>query len=476
MSVRRYELELTAAGPVHIGNGNAYGKKDYFRSGKKIAVLDVRKFAAGLSGAQMSSYCEFLEKSTRQDSNANLQSFLEGDAAFMKLAEKSVAYRIDSPLATARRGSVLYYDVFEFVKDAYGNPYVPGSSVKGMLRTALLNALLLDDPDGYKPLFDGETARRSRSAGCDRAIVRKALWKERPDALDPSIVHDIMRYVSVSDSAPLSTDDLVFVKKYDKFSVDDDASHKLSMGKISDDAYYEGNELNIYRECLRPNTRFSVSLDIDDRIDAYLSPLVLDADGLRMILKRSYDFYSEVFLSHFDAGEQGSSETDGADEICRYVIAAGPLAGTRCRNRAVDGTGYCNTHKDKAGAAGPVESSTCYLGGGVDFISKTVVSALFDDHSERLSEVARILYGQFPTRIDSSLKPDLADAVRREGFEPRYMRASYKKSGQLNKAKDDHRHWLDEELGVSPHTLKMGVLGDKKYPMGKCALEIKERQ
>lgn len=470
MSVRRYKLDLTVSGLVHIGNGSAYGKKDYFRSGRKIAILDVREFAAGLSEGQMACYVSFLER------DANLQDFLETDATLMALAEKSVAYKIDSPLATARRGSVQYHDVFEFVKDAYGNPYVPGSSVKGMLRTALLSYLLLENPDDYKPFFDRDVVRNSRRGNPDRGIVRKALWRERPDELDPSIVNDIMRYVSVSDSEPLSTGDLVFAKKYDKFSVDDDASHKLNMGNISDDAYYEGNELSIYRECLRPNTRFSVSLDIDDRIDAFLSPLVLDAEGLQKVFKKSYDFYSEVFLSHFDLGEEGSSEDGGVDETCRYVMTAGPLAGMRCRNRAVGGTGYCNTHKDKASEAGPAGSSTCYLGGGVDFISKTVVSALFDKRSERLSEIARILYSQFPTRIDSRFKAELADAVRREGFEPMPMKASYKRNGQLEKAKDDHRHWLDEELGVSPHTLKLGILGDKKYPMGKCTLEIKERR
>lgn len=476
MSVRRYKLNLTVSGLVHIGNGSSYGKKDHFRSGKKIAILDVRKFSACLSEDQMASYIDFLEKETKQDKDGNLQSFLEADAALMALAEKSVAYKVDSPLATARRRSVQYYDVFEFVKDAFGNPYVPGSSVKGALRTALLNYLLLENPDDYKSLFDRDAIRNSRRGNPDRGIVRKVLWRERPDELDSSIVNDILRYVSVSDSEPLSTGDLVFAKKYDKFSLDDDASHKLSMGKISDDVYYEGNELNIYRECLRPNTRFSVSLDIDDRIDAFLSPLVLDVEGLRKVLKKSYGFYSEVFLSHFDTGEEGSSEDSGADEVCRYVATAGPLAGMRCRNRAADGTGYCKTHKDKANEAGSAEPLACYLGGGVDFISKTVTSALFDNRPEGLSEVARILYSQFPTRIDSRLKAELADAVRREGFEPGYMKASYRRNGQLAKAKDDHRHWLDEELGVSPHTLKLGILGDKKYPMGKCALEIRERQ
>ena len=49
-----------------------------------------------------------------------------------------------------------------------------------------------------------------------------------------------------------------------------------------------------------------------------------------------------------------------------------------------------------------------------------------------------------------------------------------KPDGRIKKAKNDHRHWLDEEIGVSPHTMKWGIVGRDRYPMGKCSILIRE--
>lgn len=466
MAIRRYILEITTVGPVHIGNGMRYGKKDYYANGNKIAVLDTRKFASRLNVQQMGRYCEFLKDTNNK---FDLQGFLKNNPDLAKIADGSVAYRIDSPLATARRGSIQYHDVWEFVKDPYGNPYIPGSSIKGMLRTAILLNILLDGKE-YRALLDGALDKRR---GADKVIMRKTLWKEQPDPCNQGVVNDILKYLSVADSSSLSTDDLVFVKKYDLFSKNDPADHKLNMRNLT---LYEGNELDVYRECLRPGTNISVEIAIDERIDSYLNAPVLDGKGLCEVLQRQFDFYSSHFLSHFEQGEEESSVNDSSGDVqCRYVIQSGPLTGMRCRNHAVDGTGYCNKHANVASAGRSANDAICYLGGGVDFMSKTVVAALFSSEKERVEAISRILFSQFPTRIDRSFYPGLFDRVRCADFSPETMKAKRnRKTGKLNKAKDDHRHWRDSELGVSPHTMKWGIIGKRRYPMGKCAICIRE--
>ena len=145
MGVRKLRLDIKVAGLVHIGNGQRYGKRDYFVHGGEIVVLDVRKFVSRLTPDQVSRYCEFLEKGAYD--KFGLQGFLtrKENADLLKVAQGSIAYRIDSPIATARRGAIQYHDVWQFMKDAHGNPYIPGSSIKGMLRTALLLNMVLDD-------------------------------------------------------------------------------------------------------------------------------------------------------------------------------------------------------------------------------------------------------------------------------------------------------------------------------------------
>lgn len=474
MAVRKFRLEINVLGLLHIGNGQKYGKKDYFAKSGKIVVLDVRKFVSMLAPTQVSRYCDFLEDSRDK---TGLQGFLDKkeNADLLKIAQCAIAYQIESPIARARRGSIQYHDVWQFVKDPYGNPYIPGSSVKGMLRTALLLSAVLNDAPALRAAVNAKVfvdSKLANSRNVDTELNKMVFWRERRlGSPAPTAVSDVMKYVSVSDSAPLSVRDLVFAKKYDKFSKDDPADHKLDMGKLT---LKEGNELDVYRECLRPGSSFSVDISIDERIDEYLVVPVLDGAGLAKVLQRSFDFYSERFLSHFDSVEGGNSSSIKTDGKCQYVIASGLLKGKRCRNNAIGGAGFCETHQDKAGQSSLAREMTCYLGGGVDFMSKTVTSALFDKDEDATRRLAHILYNQSPTKIDWNIHPGLYETVRQAGFNPESFKVITKKDGRIKKAKDDHRHWRDAEIGVSPHTMKCGIVDKERYPMGKCSISIKE--
>lgn len=486
MAVRHYTLRLTTTGPVHIGCGKVLGKRDYFAKGSSIAVLDARKFVGSLDGRQVEAYADFLSSS---DYRTTLQDFLDDHQDIRLIAEKSVAYTIDEELARSRRGAYLYHEVAEFVKDAYGNPFVPGSSVKGMLRTAIMVAYLDSHQSEFKPIYDSKLAqkpdRRALSRACAK-IEHAVFFRERLDSGDPAYHddNDIMRYISVADSAPLSTSDLVFAKKYDGFSKLDDGQHKKELGRVSDEDYWKGNSLDVYRECIRPGVHIECTIDVDDRIDAYIGKV--DASGLQDMLRRANELYEERFLSHFDFFEGASaSESSGSlgDGRCQYVYESGPFQGMRCRNRAADGLHYCNTHKDKEKVASDASAQqiTCYLGGGVGFSSKTIIHAILADNAERTAAIAHTLYAQFPTKIDKSKHPGLWFDVQSAGFTPQAMQARYKRyrgAERLQKAKDDHRHWMDIELGVSPHTIKLAIAGGKKsekFLMGACSISIEER-
>lgn len=479
MGVRHLTLALTALGPVHVGDGGSLSKKDYYLSkdarGSVVVVLDAKGFVAELSDNQLEKYCEFLETNSR----TGLQEFLAKDEKLKAIAEKHAAYKVATKLAQRPGGGNQFFNVATFVKDAYGYPYVPGSSVKGVIRTAVLCSLINADRERYLPLYNRDlscNAKKRQRAGED--IEREALWVEKPDRSSPDIARDIMRYVSVSDSAPLSIDDLVYVKKYDKFSKADDASHKHGMGNLVD---YQGNELSVYRECLKPGAFVEFKIDINDAVDDFMPDgITLNDEGLLRIFDLQSRLYERSFLSFFDA--IGCQRNEGAsppnDDQCRYIVQSGALEGMRCRNRAVGGTGYCNIHAEHAGekeADSSGERRTyCHLGGGTDYSAKTIANALFPDDAKRAVEVSRILYARFPSEVDFDLYPELVEAIKDAGYNPRSMEAVYR-YGKLKKAKNDPRHWCDCEFGVSPHTLKLGILGEKMLTMGKCEVRVGRR-
>ena len=118
-----------------------------------------------------------------------------------------------------RNGRGRYLEVGEFVKDAYGCPYVPGSSFKGMLRTVLLSALIEEGPEAFLqgyPQNGGWRRDKDAAAGIERQAFRGG---------DPRAVSDINAFcVRVRLGIPLDAGDLVFAGKYDKFSKGDAAN------------------------------------------------------------------------------------------------------------------------------------------------------------------------------------------------------------------------------------------------------------
>ncbi len=434
MGVSHYKVALTVKGLVHIGNGQSYGKKDYFK-GKdgRICVLDPGKFIEQLRKEcpeQIDSYCDFLLKS-----DDKLNEWLKGQR--VRPTKEAIAYKIS--------GSSLgkQCQVEEFIKNPYdGNPYVPGSSFKGALRTALFAEIIERDRDAYEATYlsshNGKNNSDWRtSENADSDLEEKVFKREHPDSNQPEVINDIMRFVSVSDSEPLSTECLVLAQKYDRFSPDDE---KVRKGK-------KENRINTYRECLKPETVVNLQVDIDDRINNndYL-PFNLDAEHIASIFQDFNKRYKECFLDYFDISDVDNGEVQSStqpdDGYCHHMIEidfGDHIEKIRCKKRAVDGTGYCKDHQDEARQTDNlIESKAiCYLGGGVDFDSKTVLNALFADNNKRLDEISKTISAKADTK---------------------------------------HRHWQDKNLGVSPHTLKLGYADGEKYLMGKCELSIYLKQ
>jgi len=154
MPSKRYRLTLTVEGLVHIGDGGKYGKKDYFLTKQgTIAILNVSSFVGKLDQDQLNDYCEFLKK----DSRTGLQEYLRRKG-LDAVARGARLYTLD-----VRQDSYQYFDIWRFVKDAHGCPYVPGSSIKGMLRTAILISLIARDRQAYERLYNrGEVLKNGR--------------------------------------------------------------------------------------------------------------------------------------------------------------------------------------------------------------------------------------------------------------------------------------------------------------------------
>lgn len=314
-----YRFSITTLSPVFIGSGRELTKKEYLYQprGHRAKIIPLHALFSFLKGLHLTeAYMDAIGRD-----GMDLYTFFKQNRVTDTQLEALDGYWIDA--GDAVQDGLAIQGIQLFMKDAYGRPYLPGSSIKGALRTALLAGLLdtfpakesfarntctaVSNPRDGKD-FQKTLARQSETLEV-RLFHRLPLKQEdkRPDA-----VNDIMRAISISDSVAVDCEKLVLCRKMDYRP--DGVTHTSP---------------NIYRECVGPQVRFDSRLTLDT---IYLREAGIDVDVLREALTRFGKIYDECFLQAFKIPKD-SDHT-------------------------------------------PFKKLPLYLGGGVGFVSKTAVYPL----------------------------------------------------------------------------------------------------
>lgn len=260
--LKSYRVILTTKSPVYVGSGEKIKKKQYVlnRSEKKIYLPDMKKVYSAMQRKKKGqAYERYLLNRNEKDFARWMQK--------QRISEKEylswMRYRLDcSDVVLTDETN----DLLLCVKDPYGMPYIPGSSLKGVLRTILLADELLYDPD------------KKRNA---QRIIKKGLKESRPGKrylgremkeIEQQVFHlldyetdqrnsvqDIMRGIIISDSKPLSLSDLTVCQQID--------SNVKGTKK----------RLPIMRECIRPGRKIEFTMTIDESMNQATDETILTA-------------------------------------------------------------------------------------------------------------------------------------------------------------------------------------------------------
>lgn len=366
MYIKRYQLRLETIGPLFIGSGSMLKKKEWvFDKKKRIGIiLDEEKLFSYLKKRQLlDSFEAFMIHEEK-----SLLQWMRNAGIYPKDVEQIEKYRVDCDgimRANTDKGVQM------FLKDAYGKPYVPGSSVKGAIRNVLLAKMIEDNLYPADEIIrkskepaKGRPDKKFLSAE-SRAMEQTCFHTKKLPGTKPwDMVNDVMSGIRVSDSDPLDFERLTMCQKVD-----------VNM---------DGEERNmpLVRECLKPGTEIKIELDIDTTQTAITVAFIEDA--IRAFLRN----YNDVFLSKF------------ADEIL-------------------------------------YEGSILYLGGGVGYHSKTVTSQIFAGEKNQVEMTSNI--------IDKTLSLT---------------------------QRNQHKHFRDKRLGVSPHVVKLTEHDDVLCQFGPCRISF----
>ena len=379
MACRAYDLVTVA--PVHVGSGEIRRANEYLydKVHSMAYFLDETRWIAFLDKRQlMEPFLAYIEESSRQLGQhrgpfreKNLWDWLRAQGVQPREMEALAVRRTRAErCVVSEKGSLN--DVHLQMALSDGRPYVPGSTIKGALRTGILYRMIQQEPERFRGFWQEiwqEAASRGRAKdkertwqGIERRLETQALHTLRVDKEKPAeMVNSALRGLRVSDAtvAPRETETLLLQKL-------DVTTKPNRQGETR-------KTLPLFRECIPPGRRLHFTLTAD------------------------FSMLRTIGITSFEDIFQG---------LRAYTAQALALL-------EEEFPGY-RPQFDEA------READCLLGGGTGFLSKTLVYALAEDVRKARDFTARYLdekFGRFdrnagkwcPThhhvRLDGALSP-----------------------------------------------------------------------
>lgn len=260
--LKSYKVILTTKSPVYVGSGEKVQKKQYVlnRQEKKIYLPNMKAVYSAIQKKKMGQvYERYLLNQKEKDFAEWMRNHRISEKEYLSWMK----YGLDcSDVVLTHETN----DLLLCMKDPYGMPYIPGSSLKGTLRTILLVDELLYDLNKKRNAqrIIKKGLRESRSGkGClereIKAIEQQVFHLLNYETNPRNPVRDIMRGIIISDSKPLCLSDLTVCQQIDR------------------NVKGKKKRLPIMRECIRPGKKIEFTMTIDESLNQSTDETILTA-------------------------------------------------------------------------------------------------------------------------------------------------------------------------------------------------------
>ena len=344
--MRYWEMELDVCTPLFIGSGEKITKLDYVyqSSNGMVYMLDEAKWASFLKRARlMNDFASQVALGKRFSLDSYLKNHRELAARLhtsdivMELKRRGVFHEGIPAYVTGKNPN----DIVTFARNGLGERYIPGSSLKGAFRTAILAYVLLniDRTKCYNKLE--HATRNAVDETMDDVEKYLGIRIDKDGKYD--MVNSRFKGLTVSD-AKLIDETAAIVQKWD-----------LSLTKSQS----EKKPIPIYREAIVPATKavFTIGIDGSERGMGEIG--VKTAGNLLHALSVFRDLQYKTYKEAIDKVYKGSVD----HSVFRYL--------------------------DELNEANLV------LGGGTGYISKTLIYPIAGSREKGKSIARKILSEQF---------------------------------------------------------------------------------
>lgn len=283
MNTEHKTYEIRCIAPVHVGCGETLMPFDYLYDSRRdeMLFLDPTRWAHFLVEHKL---IDKIAGQMQDRLSGSLMEWLKregiSEGEMRKLAIRHAAVSVD---AMGPQGKRSLNKVDSHIALADGRPYIPGSSIKGALRTGILYRLLKKAPKLREKYWQRwmmmpiGTWKKDTEKQITRPLEEELLHRlTHQETRFSDAVNSALRGLSVSDAHLLSRVETVILPKRD-----------ASLKKSDHDP--QEHTVALYRECLPAETKLRVSVNFD--------PAIMQTIGFSSL--------EEIFAAaqeHFQAG------------------------------------------------------------------------------------------------------------------------------------------------------------------------------
>lgn len=358
------QLTLAIVSPTNIGGPEKLTTKDYmynYDAGEVYLLNNYEWFRFLARHNKLSEFEVYMQDEMIRSNGRTMYDWAKNAIGATQLTKDILGPVIGSIMKSSiynqgRKNSLN--DITPQIRGVNGDVYIPGSSIKGVIDSAIISHMLRNNKSFRSNVqrelirvLDVYKKKNAKSLFKDIfKMVNQAILKHihvlTNDEGKPfkGILASAFRGISVSDAMPMSTIQTEVLKKEDS-CIDEDGTHAIS----------------VHRECILPNQKFSFTLTLDTAMTKEIG--ITSIDQVLDILQEDFDAIHKLLASKFK-------------KVSPSVFKA-------------------------------LESANAYLGSNTGFVQKTIImSAFTDDEKTGIDVIRAILDVKFP-----KAKHDIKDKV-----------------------------------------------------------------
>lgn len=376
------QLSLTIVSPTNIGGPEKLTTKDYmynYDAGEVYLLNNYEWFRFLARHNKLAEFETYMQNEMVRPNGRTMYDWAKKTIGASQLTKDVLGPAIGSIMKSSiynegRKNSLN--DITPQIRGANGEVYIPGSSIKGVIDSAIISHMLRRDArfraavqQKLKELlykyrdFQYDKRRFKREFNSILSEVNKlidcniqVLFKNSEKRVN-GILASAFRGVSVSDAMPIESIKTEVLKKEDT-CLDEDGTHEIS----------------VHRECILPNQKFSFTVTLDTAMTKEIG--ITSVDQVLAILQEDFDATHKLLASKFK-------------KVSPSIFKA-------------------------------LEPANAYIGSNTGFIQKTIIMAAFtDDEKTGIDIIRAILDMNFEkakhATKDSSMAPRAMKLVKWNG-------------------------------------------------------------